>query len=149
MTVLCPTSVWQKARQYGGKHNYVEFNRHTEWTEHGFRFSAVKAAHSDPCAIGVILEDLSDGRVYYVTGDTLYNTEIFADLPAKIDLVFLPINGVGNNMKATDALRFFRRSGAKRAAPIHVGMFDELSPTLLEDENTLLLNIYEEREIEL
>ena len=79
MTVLAPSSVWQKARQYGGGHNYVEFDRHTEWSEHGFRFSAVKAAHSDAYAIGVVIEDLSEGKVYYVTGDTLYNTEIFED----------------------------------------------------------------------
>ena len=93
MTVLSPTSVWQKARQHG-THNYVEFNRHTEWTEQGFRFSAVKAVHSDPCAIGVLIEDLEEGKVYYVTGDTLYSKDIVEDLPKNIDLVFLPVNGV-------------------------------------------------------
>ena len=147
MTVLCPTSVWQKARQYGGGHNYVEFNRHTEWTEHGFRFFAVKAAHSDPYAIGVIIEDLTCGKVYYVTGDTLYNNEIFLDLPEKIDLLFLPVNGVGNNMNATDALRFASRTGARRSVPIHVGMFDELSPEIFEAENRLILEMYQEREV--
>ncbi len=143
MTVLCPTSVWQKARKYG-THNYVEFNRHTEWTEYGFRFSAVKAAHSDPYAIGVLIEDLEEGKVYYVTGDTLYHKDIFEDLPKNTDLVFLPVNGVGNNMNATDAVRFFRAAGAKRAVPYHVGMFDELSPEIFEDECRLVLKNYEE-----
>ena len=147
MTVLCPTSVWQKARQHGGGHNYVEFNRHTEWTEREVRFSVVKAAHSDPYAIGVIIEDLSEGKVYYITGDTLYNTEIFEDLPKNIDVVFLPVNGVGNNMNADDALRFAERTGAKHAVPIHIGMFDELSPEIFEAENRLVLEVYEEREI--
>ncbi|MBO5939109.1 MAG: MBL fold metallo-hydrolase [Clostridia bacterium] len=147
MTVLCPTSVWQKARQHGGGHNYVEFNRHTEWTEHGFRFSAVKAAHSDPCAIGVLIEDLEEGKVYYVAGDTLYNTEIFEDLPEKIDLVFLPVNGVGNNMNADDALRFAECTGAKRAVPYHIGMFDELTPEIFGAEQRLVLKIYEETEV--
>ena len=147
MTVLGPSSVWQKARQHGGGHNYVEFNRYTEWTEHGFRFSAVKAAHSDAFAIGVVIEDLTEGKVYYVTGDTLYNKEIFEDLPEKIDVVFLPVNGVGNNMNAEDALRFAERTGAKRAVPIHVGMFDEFTPEIFEAENRLVLEIYEEREI--
>ena len=116
MTVLSPTSVWQKARQHG-THNYVEFNRHTEWTEQGFRFSAVKAVHSDPCAIGVLIEDLEEGKVYYVTGDTLYSKDVFEDLPKNIDLVFLPVNGVGNNMNATDVVRFFpcRQCEARRA----------------------------------
>ena len=146
MTVLSPTSVWQKARRYG-THNYVEFNRHTEWTEYGFRFSAVKAVHSDAHAIGVLIEDLAEDKVYYVTGDTLYNTEIFADLPKKIDLVFLPVNGVGNNMNATDAVRFFKDCGARAAVPYHVGMFDELSPEIFGDECRLVLKIYEETEV--
>lgn len=147
MTVLCPSSVWQKARRHGCGHNYVEFNRHTEWTERGFRFSAVWAAHSDPFAIGVIIEDLTDGRKYYITGDTLYNSEIFADLPKDIDLVFLPINGVGNNMNEVDAVRFFKKSGARAAVPYHVGMFDEKSPELFDADNRVILEIYKETEM--
>ena len=146
MTVLCPTSVWQKARQYG-THNYIEFNRHTEWTEYGFRFSAVKAAHSDAHAIGVLIEDLAEDKVYYVTGDTLYHKDIFEDIPQRIDLVFLPVNGVGNNMNTTDAVRFFKDCGAKHAVPIHVGMFDELSPEIFEAENRLILKLYEQTEV--
>ena len=147
MTVLSPTSVWQKARTFGCGHNYVEFNRHTEWTEHGFRFSAVKAAHSDPYAIGVIIEDLEESKKYYVTGDTLYNSEIFSDLPKNIDLVFLPVNGVGNNMNETDAVRFFKKSGAFAAVPYHVGMFDEKSPKIFDDENRIILELYNDTEV--
>ena len=147
MTVLCPTSVWQKARQHGGAHNYVEFNRHTQWTEKGLRFSAVKAAHSDPLAIGVIIEDLEEKKTYYITGDTLYNTEIFGDLPENIDAVFLPINGVGNNMNVADAQRFAQKTGAKIAVPIHWGMFDTLDPSAFRAENTKILKVYEETEL--
>ncbi len=146
-TVLCPTSVWQKARVLGGAHNYVLFDRYSQWTEHGFRFTAVKAAHSEPCAIGVIIEELSENKVYYITGDTLYSSEIFDELPDNIDFVFLPINGVGNNMNATDAVRFFRKCGAKKAVPYHVGLFDELSTDIFEDENKLILKLYEETEV--
>jgi len=147
MTVLSPLSVWQKARVHGGAHNYVEFNRHTEWTEYGFRFRAVKAAHSDPYAIGVIIEDLLKNKRYYITGDTLYNTEIFNDLTENIDIVFLPINGVGNNMNEADAVRFFRDCGAKRAVPYHVGMFDGKTPDIFDDENKIILEVYKETEI--
>lgn len=146
MTVLSPTSVWQKARAYG-YHNYVEFNSHTEWTEYGFRFRAVKAAHSDPFAIGVIIEDLDEKKTYYITGDTLYNSEIFKELPDNIDIVFLPINGVGNNMNAADAVRFAKRCGARCAVPYHVGMFDELSPALFDGENRLILKVYHAIEV--
>ena len=40
----------------------------------------------------------AEGKCLYITGDTLYNTDIFSDLPEQIDAVFLPINGSGNNM---------------------------------------------------
>ena len=146
MTVLSPTSVWKKARAYG-YHNYVEFNPHTEWTEYGFRFCAVKAVHSDPFAIGVIIEDLEEKKIYYVTGDTLYNSEIFKDLPDHIDAVFLPVNGVGNNMNEADAVRFFRACGARRAIPYHVGMFDRKAPDIFDDENKIILEVYKESEL--
>ena len=144
MTVLCPTSVWQKARTLGGGHNYVEFNRHTEWTEGDVRFTAVKAAHSDAFAVGVIIEDLTEGKKYYVTGDTLYNTEIFDDLKGDIYAVFLPVNGVGNNMNVRDAERFAKKTGATKAVPIHVGMFDEHTPDIFKADNRVLPEIYKE-----
>ena len=147
MTVLCPTSVWQKARQMGGGHNYVEFNRHTEWSEQGICFRAVMATHSDPFAIGVVIEETESGKTYYITGDTLYNREIFSDLPSDIDVVFLPINGVGNNMNATDGARFAKMCGARLAVPYHVGMFDEKTVDIFDAENKLSLEIYKETEI--
>ncbi len=143
-TVLCPSSVWRKARTLGGGHNYVLFDRYTEWSEASFRFCAVKAAHSDPFAIGVIIEDLAEEKTYYITGDTLYSREVLADLPRGIDVVFLPINGVGNNMNVTDAERFFKNCGAKVAVPYHVSMFDDKSPDLFAAEPRVLPEIYQE-----
>ena len=147
MTVLSPASVWKKARLCGGGHNYVLFDRGVEWTEQNIRFRAVMASHSDTYAIGVVIEDLCQGKTYYVTGDTLYNREILAELPENIDIVFLPINGVGNNMNATDAVRFFKDCGAKSAVPYHVGMFDEMTPKLFEADGRIILKIYKETEI--
>lgn len=143
MTVLSPSSVWQKARAFKS-HNNVLFNRGTSWTEYGFRFTAVKAAHSDPFAIGVIIEDLEEKKIYYVTGDTLYNSEIFKDLPDHIDVLFLPVNGVGNNMNITDAARFAKKTGAKHVVPIHFGMFDELDPSTFECDKKIIPTIWEE-----
>ena len=144
MLVLCPASVWQKARTHGGGHNYVQFDRLTEWTAYGMRFSAVHAEHSDAFAIGVIIEDLDTGKKYYITGDTLYNKRIFADLPEGLDVIFLPVNGVGNNMNEVDAVRFFKASGAKVAVPLHVGMFDEKTPDIFKAEPRVLPTLYEE-----
>lgn len=138
--VLAPRSVWDEVRKIGGNNNYVLFNPHTSWTEGGIRFTAHPAEHSDPTPIGVIIED--GEKKYYVTGDTLYNEKIFADLPKGIDTVFLPVNGVGNNMNMTDAARFANRTGAKRVVPIHIGMFDSLSAENFLCERKLIPEIY-------
>ncbi len=83
-------------------------------------------------------------RKYDITGDTLYNKEIFGDLPEDIDAVFLPINGVGNNMNIADAKRFARKIGAKKAIPIHWGLFDEINPAGFDLENAVIPTIYGE-----
>lgn len=126
MTVLCPGTCWQKARACGGGHNYVLFERGTQWSQGGVRFAAVRAVHSDPNAIGVVIE--AEETCIYITGDTLYSTSVLKELPNKIDAVFLPINGVGNNMNVEDAARFARDCGAKLAVPVHWGLFDEIDP---------------------
>lgn len=142
VTVLAPSSVWNDVRKLGGDNNYVLFDRHTEWSENGILFSAVKAAHSDNFAIGVIIDD--GEKKYYITGDTLYNKEIFSDIPNDIFAVFLPVNGVGNNMNFADASRFAKRVGAEKAVPIHIGMFDELTADEFVCENKVVPEIYKE-----
>ncbi len=140
---FAPTGGWQAARTYGGKTNYVQFNVGTTWTEGNVTITAVKAEHSDPDAIGVILE--AEGKRYYITGDTLYNEQVFASLPDRpLDVVFLPINGVGNNMNAYDAARFATRTGAKQAVPMHFGLFDELDPHIFNHPGRVIPEIYQE-----
>ena len=142
IVVLSPASVWQEVRKIGGNNNYIQFNRHTVWTENGIKFTAVKAEHSDISAIGVIIDD--GDKKYYVTGDTLYNEKIFGDIPNDIYAVFLPVNGVGNNMNMTDAARFAKRINAERTVPMHIGMFDEITADEFDCENKIIANIYEE-----
>lgn len=124
VTVLAPYSVWNEVRQFvGQQNNYVLFNVGTRWTEGEVRFTAVKAEHSDKYAIGVVME--VEDTTYYITGDTLYHEKIFDGLPKKIDYVFLPVNGKGNNMNMIDAKAFCERVGAK-AVPLHCGLFDDI-----------------------
>ncbi len=142
MTVLAPDSVWQKVRHYGGCHNYVRLTPGTQWTEGDIRFTAVKAEHSDPSAIGVVLD--AAGKRYYVTGDTLYSTNVLSSLPAGIDTIFLPVNGVGNNMNMLDAARFAADCGAQVAVPIHIGLFDDRKAEAFPSENKRILTVYQE-----
>lgn len=145
MTVLAPSSVWETVRRIGGNPNYVQFDRHTSWSEQGVCFTAVKAEHSDMHAIGVIIDD--GEKKYYVTGDTLYNEEIFKDIPNGVYAVFLPVNGVGNNMNMTDAARFAKRINAQRVVPVHTGMFDEINVEAFACENRVIPEIYKEIQI--
>ena len=145
ITVLSPRSVWENVRLFGGKNNYILFDAGTECTVNGIRFTAVKAVHSDPYAIGVLLDDGS--KKYYVTGDTLYNSSIFNSLPKDIYAVFLPINGVGNNMNMTDAARFVEKINPKYAVPIHIGMFDSISPNDFVCDKKVIPEIYKEIEL--
>lgn len=141
ITVLSPQSVWREVRKFGGKNNYVLFNRHTQWSQNGFTFVAVKAEHSDETAIGIIIDD--GEKKYYITGDTLYNTEIFEDIPDDIYALFLPVNGVGNNLNMDDAKRFCRKVNPKFVVPIHCGMFDSMDVNDLDCENKIVLKAYE------
>ena len=142
ITVLSPSSVWNDVRKIGGENNYVQFNRNTTWTEHEIKFTAVKAEHSDLYAIGVIIDD--SVNKYYVTGDTLYNEDIFADIPNNIHALFLPVNGVGNNMNMVDAKRFCERINPRYAVPIHCGMLDNIDMNKFNYENKIIPKIYEE-----
>lgn len=140
--VLASYNAWQTARKFDGDNNYVMFNRGTVWTEKGIKFEAVYAEHSDDKAIGVIIS--YGGRNYYITGDTLYNKKVIKDINIPVDVVFLPINGVGNNMNMTDAAHFAEEIKAKTAVPIHFGMFDSLNADDFNFKNWVIPEIYKE-----
>ena len=141
--VLAPLSAWQEVRKFGGNNNYVTFNNGSTWTEDGVMFRAVKAEHSDEYAIGVIVT--AEEKNYYVTGDTLYSERVFDSLPSlQFEAVFLPVNGVGNNMNFADAKKFAERVNAKYVVPVHTGMFDEIDAQNLQVENKVVPTIYKE-----
>ncbi len=142
--LLAPYSAWKEIRLFGGNgNNYVLFNAGTEWTFEGIRFRAVYAEHSDPFAVGVIIS--AEGKNYYVTGDTLYNEKIFADLAGEsVYAVFLPVNGKGNNMNCRDAARFAERIKAEAVVPMHIGLFDDLTADIFECPNKIRADIFRE-----
>lgn len=145
MVVLSPHSCWQKARAFGAPHNYIRFEAGVEWTEKEVRFISVPAEHSDPCAVGVVIE--AEGKRLYITGDTLYSSYVLNALPFDVNYVFLPINGAGNNMNAKDAARFAAEAGARYAIPLHYGLLDELTPDDFAFENKILLTPYQTTDI--
>ena len=145
VTVLAPASVWDDVRKIGGENNFVLFNALTKWTELAVEFTAIPAEHSDRDAIGVIIDD--GERKYYITGDTLYNERIFERVPKDIYAVFIPVNGVGNNMNMADAKAFCERIAPKVAIPMHCGMFDDIAMDTFEYKNRVVPEIYKKIEV--
>jgi L-ascorbate metabolism protein UlaG (beta-lactamase superfamily) len=140
--VLAGRNAWETALQFGGDHNYVCFTPGCIWTEGSVSFEAVFAAHSDPEAIGVLIR--YNGKVYYITGDTLRSRRVTESLGCQPDVVFLPINGVGNNMNMAAAAAFAKEISARKAVPLHFGMFDDLDPEGFIFENRVIPEIWKE-----
>ena len=140
--VLAGRNAWETARRFGGDHNYVCFTPGCLWTEGSVSFEAVFAAHSDPEAIGALIRN--KGKTYYITGDTLRFHRVAESLGCQPDVVFLPVNGVGNNMNMVDAAAFAKEIGAKQAVPMHFGMFDNLDVSAFAFENRVVPEIWKE-----
>ena len=140
--VLAGRNAWETARRFGGDHNYVCFTPGCLWTEESVSFEAVFAAHSDPEAIGALIRH--KGKTYYITGDTLRSRRVAESLGCQPDVVFLPVNGVGNNMNMVDAAIFAKEIGAKQAVPIHFGMFDNLDASAFAFEDRVVPEIWKE-----
>lgn len=144
--VLASQNAWKRVRNFGKSHNYVMFDRGTEWTQYNIHFRAVHAQHSDDHAIGVCITYKEE--TWYVAGDTLYHDLVIRDVKAtgqEIQAVFLPINGVGNNMNLVDASRFANKIQAKKVVPIHFGMFDDIIPEReFACQNIVVPEIYKE-----
>ena len=141
--ILCPPSVFSKAKNRYGNANCVFFRCGTSYTVADAEFYAVAAEHSDTEAIGVII--IIEGKKLYVTGDTLYSERVFLSLPFRsFDAVFLPINGRGNNMNAVDAAKFVKRINSDIVVPVHFGLFDDLTGRELVCENAVIPQIYKE-----
>ena len=143
---LSPSSVWADIRKNAGNNNHILFDCLSSVSFFDLTFYAVKAEHSDDKAIGVVIKE--DGQYYYFTGDTLYSEKIFPTLPTKkYKAVFLPINGVGNNMNVNDVKRFIKRLNIKNVVPCHFGMFDEMTGEELDVKNRVIPKIYKEIEL--
>ena len=141
--LLAPPSVYFAAKKRYPECNCVYFRNGTGFSVGGAVFTAVKAEHSDPEAIGAIIS--CDNKILYVTGDTLYSERVFESLPhMEFDAVFLPINGRGNNMNPVDAAKFAKRVNARFVVPTHFGMFDDMTGKELVCDNVIIPEIYKE-----
>lgn len=120
--ILGPRSVWEALRADNpGRSELVLFQDGVRYTVGDIFLTAVFAAHSDPCSIGVVVE--AEGARVYHTGDTLYHRNLIGPDTIGIDVMLLPINGKGNNMNAKDAFQLTKVLSPKLAIPMHWDMF--------------------------
>ena len=124
--VLCSANAWKKARsEVGGGHNYISVPPGTEWSREDCHVRAVSAVHSDETAVGYLLH--MDGVAVYISGDTLYDERIVREINESIDVMFVVMNGVGNNMNYIDAVRMAQKIAPKLVIPVHWGLFEAMS----------------------
>lgn len=146
VTVLSPRSVWERLvrEQEMKKNNLVLVSPGVVWTEKGVSVTALTARHSDPYAVGFALE--TDEANLVVTGDTLLDPDLKVPFRT-VDFLFLPVNGRGNNMNASDAARLARILKAGHAIPVHYGVMDDLKPDVFAYENRFVMEDFVPYEI--
>ncbi len=97
----------------------------------------VFADHSgDPCGFVFHVGDGTRPFRAYVTGDTLYHSNLASEVTRDVDLLCVCINGRMGNMSAGDAARLTGETGAKRVIPMHYGVManNTVDPATFVDE---------------
>lgn len=92
----------------------------------GLSVTAVPCDHGEeaPDAIGLLLA--FDGRRVYITGDTAFRPDTFADPELQgTDMAILPINGAFGNMNEAQGAQAAALLGAKLTVPCHFWNFAE------------------------
>jgi L-ascorbate 6-phosphate lactonase len=115
----------------------------------GFRITATPAVHSDPHAIGILVN--GEDRLAYISGDTLYDASL-ADSVNRLagrplDAAMVCINGRLGNMNIEEAAELVAALKPGVAVPMHYGMFAEntadpqqfVAACRTQNQNTLLL----------
>lgn len=144
--VICPKSVFDDIPSLSKDNNYVLIDVKQIYKDEIIKVTGIKAKHSDPFSLGYLLQ--IENKKLYFTGDTLFDETILeTEEIHNVDLLGLPINGVGNNMNVDQANKFAKSINPKIAIPIHWGMFDDINPKTFEYENRLILDIYKTMEL--
>ena len=74
----------------------------------------------------------------------MFNKYIFDEIPNDIYALFLPINGVGNNMNMEDAARFAEIVNSEKVIPLHWGLFDDINPEDFPCDKKVIPEFYKE-----
>ncbi len=98
-----------------------------DWSAPGLTVRATPAQHSDPHAVGLILQTAD--QTVYISGDTEYRADLAASVRTvagrKLDAAFICINGRLGNMNADEALEVVKALAPGLVIPMHYGLFAE------------------------
>lgn len=87
-----------------------------------FHVTPVFADHSDPDAVGLIVEN---NKKVYLSADSNYHKCLVNEYTSEADIVLVCINGRMGNMGTDDALKVVEQIKPKMAFPMHYGLFAE------------------------
>ena len=122
-----PTSTFEHFSKMGfDKRRFVTLDKGDAYAGPNMSIKAVAAYHSDKLAVGYLIS--MGGREVYISGDTLFEKNLAADVAKAsgkpIDLVFICINGRLGNMRWAEAVNVAAALKPRIAAvPMHYGLF--------------------------
>ncbi len=74
-----------------------------------------------PDAVGVVIK--VDGKTIYEVGDSCLRLDRVDEIPAGLDILISPINGMYGNMNSEDTVKLAEKLNPKLTIPCHYGMF--------------------------
>lgn len=121
-----PASAYEHFIKDGyNKSNYTVIDVGGKFKDSSFEIVATPAYHSDKLAVGYIFK--IGGKVLYISGDTLFQDNLAADVKKAagehIDIACICINGKLGNMPWEDAVKVVSEIRPSFAIPMHYGLF--------------------------
>ncbi len=118
-----PASSYTKIEGFIEHNKYITMKEGSNIKMGDFNISATCAFHSDIEAIGFIIEHAA--KNYYFTGDTLLKENLYSPILPNPDIMFVCINGAGNNMNVEEAYLLALQLQPEVVVPTHFGMFPQ------------------------
>jgi L-ascorbate metabolism protein UlaG (beta-lactamase superfamily) len=119
-----PGSVIKHAKELNIPDNKLKIlNKGSKISCGDISFTGLKAYHSDPLAIGLLIE--FENEKIYLSGDSEYKDDLTNDIPSGIKTVFICINGKFGNMNIDEAVKIVKEINPETAIPMHYGLFAE------------------------
>ncbi len=123
-----PSSTYEHFKKMGyDPKRFVIMDVGDAYARGGVLVKAVKAHHSDPKSIGLVIS--ISGRTVYISGDTLFEDDLAEGVKKAcgknpLDIVAICINGKLGNMKWDEAVKVVEELAPGMAAiPMHYGLF--------------------------